>query len=92
MKDLIKKQEEELENNINSSQNLGGLGIPICGYESARENLENFIKKVRKETAEAVVEKMIGEEIYATCGEEDDGYNKRIKEEKEIKKSIIKSL
>ena len=71
------------------------------------EILENYDKKVRKETAEYVCDKMTGEkeeakvEIRGTVlrafkqildQRTNIGYNWRIKEEKEIKQQILKEL
>lgn len=88
MKDLIKKQEEELRREFMNHffGEFSDRKDRLCSWWL------NKISKVRKETAEAVCDKMIGEEIYAICREEDDGYNLRIAEEKEIKKQIIESL
>ena len=65
-----------------------------------KKELEKLLDQVRKETAEAVAEKMIGEisdlrkEDTGDAGETmwNNGYDRRIKEEKEIKKQIIESL
>ena len=69
--------------------------------------IEEEIDKVRKETAERVCDKMIGEEaavnktvplfLFLLCQVllhdfVGNAYNLRIKEEKEIKKQIIKEL
>ena len=106
MKDLIKKQ-EEVVNDI-----VGRIRYwDTERKEKLREGLLELISKVRKETAEAVADKMIGEErdsddsmLSKKCKSRltafkaimdyqgDLGYNERIKEEKEIKKQIIKSL
>ena len=55
-------------------------------------DLGYFIKKVRKETAEAVCDKMIGKMRVPEypLASRVLGYNQRIKEEKELKKQIIK--
>jgi len=62
-----------------------------------RKELEKLIDKVRKETAEEVCDKMIRETSHkARVSRYYDfyyeGYNDRIKEEKEIKQQIIKEL
>ena len=91
MKDLIKKQEEEFSKIFRTSRDC----ISLYGSE---EKIQNFISKVRKETAEAVADKMIGkpylrEHPFSEQLDEDEvGYNIRIKEEKEIKKQIIENL
>ena len=103
MKDLIKKQEKMitedlyiyLDRFITIARNNGMTNREMY---SSLENIENLFKKARKETAEAVTEKMIGkpylrEHPFSEQLIEDNiGYNRRIKEEKEIKKQIIESL
>ena len=56
MKDLIKKQDEEFDNLF--------VGVEDDGTFKRMDeaNVRNFIAKVRKETAEKVCDKMIGEE------------------------------
>lgn len=103
MKDLIKKQEEEFDAHFEWS-NAEGItyhetdsNIKFDEKITDLHKLKDFIKKARKETAEAVAEKMIGEisdlrkEETGDAGETiwNDGYDERIKEEKEIKKQII---
>ena len=91
MKELIKKQEEEFDKEFVCSIQFGGF---------PREQILGFIKKVRKETAEMVCDEMIGpisdlrKEEVGDPGEMmwDNGYDNRIKEEKEMKKQIIKEL
>lgn len=99
MKDLIKKQ-EEVVNDI-----VGRIRYwDTERKEMLREGLLELVSEVRKETAEAVADKMIG----TTLEERSDffsfsinklekrffveGYNQKLKEEKELKKSIIESL
>ena len=113
MKDLIKKQDKKFEGTIHAI--LAGLLLNgfIQGQENeklndrpldfAKKEFNKIIKKVRKETAEAVCDKMIGEErdeIFKDDGKHlriwsdghQGGWNKRVREEKQIKKQIIKKL
>ena len=85
MKDLIKKQEEELR--LHEERRM---------YDD--EFIGNFISKVRKETAEFVCDKMTGDvktehSIGGSYGYNFmEGYNNRVEEEKEIKKEFLINL
>ena len=99
MKDLIKKQEEELNDKFCVMLERAGIQYGESS-EEWQEDLENFISKVRKETAKEVCDRMIrGVSDFRkikskSWGEErlDIGYDKRIEEEKEIKKEILINL
>ncbi len=89
LKELKEKQDKEFVKML--------LDDPDCSDEEAYKRTMNFLDKVRKETAEAVAEKMIGTKYAQGFYNPDDlnfakGYNDRIKEEKEIKQQIIKEL
>ncbi len=93
MKELIKKQEEEFDIIFPSQKGESG-GLYITMYDT--KQLKDFIAKVRKETAEAVCDKMIGKEGNEETPEwfrrARHGYNTRIEEEKEIKQQILKEI
>ena len=92
MNTLKEKQDEELERFLSWSE----FGINV----EEREELKRILDKVRKETAECVCDRMIKEisdlRKAETSDEEEKiwnfGYDWRIKEEKELKKQIIKEL
>ena len=93
MKNLIKKQEEKLNRKF-VSDSCVGANDNLEDYELFMTNvkvrdIKKLVKEFRKETAEAVAEKMIGKRRKKFFNS-DVGYNERIKEEKEIKKQIIK--
>ena len=89
MKDSIKKQEEIFE------RLLQRYAVYIESNRSEdiyiEEEIKAFITKVRKETAEYVCDRMIGEKLDENC-KYDQGHNVRIEIEKEIKQQIIESL
>ena len=104
IKNLLKKQEDEFLK-IKIGKDLFN-GHTIYRNQDEKTILD-FIKKVRKETAEAVCDEMtekekeIKNEIKGSTlrafkqildQQRDSGYNDRIKEEKGIKKQIIKEL
>ena len=82
MKDLIKKQDEEFEM---MRQSNGVL------YANEKEEIINFISKVRKETAEYVANKMTGD-IMPNPTQLGKGWNDRIRKENRIKQQILKEL
>lgn len=100
MKDLIKKQDEELTNIILYLTESDRKDI--CGnYKNNAVidygRLKSFISKVRKETAEKVCDRMIEEKQEIVNGDDFQkgfykGLNTRIKEEKELKQQILKEL
>ena len=103
MKDLIKSQDEELTRIIKFQEE--SVEEDECGNYKDNvvlddEELKTFIAKIRKETAEKVCDRMIGEisdlrkAEYSDREEEmwDYGYDTRIKEEKEVKQQILKEL
>ena len=51
LKDLIKKQEEELKNKASSSSSLGRFDLAVFD-DVAFKNLKNFLSKTRQETIE----------------------------------------
>ena len=97
MKELIKKQEGE-----NMRIHMKCLAKAECAKDCGEDTViklgyavsivEEEIVKVRKETAEAVVDKMTGKvktkypELWYA------GYNNRIQQEREIKKQILKDI
>ena len=100
MKKIIKKQEKEFKEKFKE-----GFVVPAYPYGNKTENhitmkendIKNFISKIRKETAEYVADKIIeGNKLLFVDGkgarEWENGYNIRIKEEKEIKKEILTFL
>ena len=89
MKNLIKNQDEEIKKILNNR----AFGMR---YEDDEE-LKTFISKVRKETAEEVCDKIIGERHDLISGDDFqkgffDGVYHRVKEEKEIKQQILDKL
>ena len=90
---LIKKQEEYLNLKITAIFEQFSVKYPEINIPIMQKIILKEFSKVRKETAEAVCDKMIGEECPETpITAFSDGYNARIKEEKEIKKQIIKQI
>lgn len=95
IKELRRKQEEEFDEEFTNSPETYHVGWGVGDKD--RFTFLKFIDRVRKETVESVCDKMIGERrkdkdnmrIYPDVCE---GYNQRIKEEKEIKKQIIKEI
>ena len=88
---LIKKQEEELYKILSEDETTIEDISQLNSLKKTEKKLDNFIQKARKEWTIAVCNKMIGKrrKIFFNS---DRGYNERIKEEKEIKKQIIKEL
>ncbi len=91
---LIKKQEEEFDAYFEWS-NVDGItyhetdsNIKFDEKITDLHRLKNFIKKVRKETAEAVCDKMIGKVLKNDIM----SWNDRVITEQVIKKQIIESL
>jgi len=107
MKELIKKQDEDIRIKANSFSSLGGFDLSIYD-DVAFKNLKDFISKVRKETAEMVCDEMIKGKVknfkpadLMTISAEHEkrvgtenciGYYSRIGEEREIKKDILNQL
>ena len=98
MKNLIKKQEEKLNRKF-VSDSCVGANDNLEDYELFMTNvkvrdIKKLVKEFRKETAEAVCDKMIGKMRVPEypLASRVLGYNQRIKEEKEIKKQIIKHM
>ena len=98
MKNLIKKQEEKLNRKF-VSDSCVGANDNLEDYELFMTNvkvrdIKKLVKEFRKETAEAVCDKMIGKMRVPEypLASRVLGYNQRIKEEKELKKQIIKEL
>lgn len=98
MQNLKEKQDKELAIRLITKTVDGGF--QLVGYEEAEENLRQFLDKARKETIECVCDRIIGrisglrKEDTGDAGETmwNNGYNNRIKEEKEIKKEIIDEI
>ena len=82
LKDLIKSQDEELRYKANTSSSLGGFDLGVFD-DVAHQNLRSFIAKVRKETAEAVADRMIGKEVEKYYQDREDC---------EMKLQILKEL
>ena len=88
LKNLTEKQDKEFDEMTKPN----GVYLFTC-----KEDLLSFIAKIRKETAEYVADRIIeGNKLFFVDGEGakhwENGYNIRIKEEKEIKNKILKEL
>lgn len=101
MKNLIKKQDEELDDKQLLLLKHLVLGNALELYKGGKqaqvviEEMQKFIKKeivakIRKEAVEYIIDRMTEEERL--CEGWSDGYNARIDEEKEIKQQILKEL
>lgn len=92
MKNLIKKQEEKLNRKF-VSDSCVGANDNLEDYELFMTNvkvrdIKKLVKEFRKETAEAVCDKMIGKVLKNDIM----SWNDRVITEQIIKKQIIESL
>lgn len=105
MKDLIKSQDEEFNKKFNNIAIVESWGMQLCkcGKEpcECEKIVKNFISKVRKETAECVIDKIEKnrKEIKQFDPDRDDynrgreaGYNYCLDDIKEIKQQILKEI
>ena len=86
MKDLIKSQDKEFDDMY-----FEEMSTEFRATYGDKAKLKTFIAKVRKETAEMVCDRMIGERIMPEC-ECDLTWNDKIDDEKGTKKDILKEL